>query len=110
MTSRSAFLAVVFAVAFAVAYTLAVWNNYAAFTYHPLLGEIGWGVEKSRDGPAMYWYGWITTALLCALVACALAALIPQGVSRRAWPGWVWLVPLGALLAFAYLLRNYFLR
>ncbi len=110
MNTRSAFLAVVFAVAFAVAYTLAVWNNYAVFTYHPSLNEIAWGVEKSRDGPAMYWYGWIATAVLCALGTCAMAALIPLRLVQRAWPGWVWLAPLGALLAFAWLLRNYFLR
>jgi hypothetical protein len=110
VNTRAAFLVVVFAVAFAAAYTLAVWNNYALFTYHPLLGEIVWGVEKSRDGPAMYWYGWITTALLCALGACAVAALIPPRFVQRAWPGWAWLAPLCALLAFVWLLRNYFLR
>ena len=34
-------LAIVFVVAYSVIYLLAVWNNYALFTYHPALNEIG---------------------------------------------------------------------
>lgn len=103
-------LAIVFAMAYIIVYLLAVWNNYALFTYHPVLGEIGWGVEKSRDGPAMYWYGWLCTAALGAFGVCLIARLLPQRVVQRLWPGWTWVIPLCALLAFAYLLRNYFLR
>jgi hypothetical protein len=100
----------VFVVAYTVAYLLAVWNNYALFTYHPVLGEVVWGVEKPREGPAMYWYGWMSTAALSACAACLLAWLIPQRLMQRLWSGWSWVVPMCVLLLFAYLLRNYFLR
>jgi len=111
MNSRSLpSFAIIFAVAYCVVYLLAVWNNYALFTYHPVPGEFAWGVEKSRDGPAMYWYGWMSTAALGAFSACLMAWLIPERVIQRLWPDWSWAVPLCVLLLFAYLLRNYFLR
>jgi hypothetical protein len=105
-----AFLAIVFAVVYAVAYAVAVWKNYALFTYHPVPGTIGMGVEKAQDGPAMYWYGWMATATIAALGACLIACLVPERLAKRVWSGWSWVVPLGVLLFFAYLLRGYFLR
>lgn len=36
---------------FAVAYVIAVWQNYALFTYHPVPGTLAMDVEKSVDGP-----------------------------------------------------------
>jgi hypothetical protein len=108
--SKAVPLAIVFAVTYAVVYLASIWNNYALFTYHPVLGEIGWGVEKSRDGPAMYWYGWMSTAALAALGVTGLAALMPARTLQRLSPGVTWVVTLLVLLAIVYMLRNYFLR
>ena len=103
-------IAVVFTVVFAVAYMIAVWKNYALFTYHPVSGTVVWGVEKPRDGPAMYWYGWLATAGIAALGACLIAWLVPERFARRVWSGWSWAAPIGVLAFFAWLLRGYFLR
>ena len=103
------FLAIVFAVVYAVVYVIAVWQNYALFTYHPVPGTITPGVVKSFDGPAMYWYGWIATGAVGALVACLIACLVPENLAKRVSSAWSWAVPLGVLFFFAYLLRNYFL-
>ena len=100
--------AIVFTAVFTVTYALAVWKNYALFTYHPAIYEWGLGVQKPKDGPAMYWYGWMATAGITGLVAGLLACTIPA--SRRLWPGLAWLVPLLAILFFAWLLRGYFFR
>ena len=102
--------ATVFAVVFAVVYVIAVEKNYALFTYHPALSEWGAGVQQPKDGPAMYWYGWLATSGIVALIAGGLAALLPAGLTRRLWPGWTWVVPVGVMVIFCYLLRNYFLR
>ena len=102
--------AIVFAVVYAVAYTLAVWKNYALFTYHPAIYEWGLGVQKAKDGPAMYWYGWMATSAIVASIAGVLASLLPAAAQRRVWPGLAWLVPLCAMLFFAWLLRGYFFR
>jgi hypothetical protein len=110
MNTRAITFAMVFAIAYAVAYVVSVWHNYALFTYHPALGEIGWGVEKSRDGPAMYWYGWMSTALLAAIGATVIAAILPAGFTQRLRAGATWVVTLALLLAILYMLRNYFLR
>jgi hypothetical protein len=102
--------AIVFAVVYALIYTLAVWKNYALFTYHPALNEFGIGVQKPKDGPAMYWYGWMATGGISAAVAGLSACLIPASASRRLWPGLAWLVPLCAMVFFAWMLRGYFVR
>ena len=52
----------VFPVVYAIVYAIAVENNYALFTYHPALEEFGFLVERPKDGPAMYWYGWMGEA------------------------------------------------
>jgi hypothetical protein len=104
------FIAVVFAVVYAIAYMIAVWKNYALFTYHPVPGTLAWGVEKPRDGPAMYWYGWMTTALIAAFAACLIASVVPERFASRVWSGWSWAAPVGVLVFFGYLLSGYFLR
>ena len=103
-------LAVLFAVVYTIAYVIAVWKNYALFTYHPVINEIRAGVQKPIDGPAMYWFGWMATAGIAAAGACLVACLVPERLSSRLWSGWSWIIPLGVLLIFAWLLRNYFLR
>lgn len=108
--TRMRTLVVVFAVTYAVAYVIAVWKNYALFTYHPVLGTIAFGVEKPRDGPAMYWYGWMSTAAIAAFAGCLIASLLPERLAGRVWVGWSWAAPVGVLCFFAYLLRGYFLR
>jgi hypothetical protein len=102
--------AIVFTVVFAAAYLVAVWKNYALFTYHPATGRLGAGVQRPGEGPAMYWYGWIATASLAGLVSGLAACLVPERLARKLWTGWSWLVPLCVVLVFCYLLRNYFLR
>ena len=104
------FPAIVFAAVYALAYVIAVWKNLALFTYHPVTGTLGFGVEKSQDGPAMYWFGWIAMAAIPALAAAGLAALVPGDSALRAKTAWAWIVPLAVLVFFAYLLRGYFLR
>lgn len=110
MNARVIPVAIVFAVTYSIVYLLAVWHNYALFTYHPVLGEVAWGVEKSRDGPAMYWYGWMSTAALSAIAASVVACLLPASLLQRLWSGWTWVVASGVLVLIAYMLRNYFLR
>jgi hypothetical protein len=104
------FVSIVFTVVYAVAYVIAVWHNYALFTYHAVPGTIAMGVEKPHDGPAMYWYGWMATAAIAAIGACLIASLVPERLAKAVWPGWSWAAPTGVLLCFAYLLRGYFLR
>lgn len=107
---RLSAFAIVFAVAYSITYVVSVLNNYALFTYHPAIGEFGAGVQKGRDGPAMYWYGWVATSGIVASLAGVLAALLPESVTRRLWPGLTWMVALIALAVLAYDLRQFFLK
>jgi len=101
----------VFAAVCSVVYILAVYKNYALFTYHPASGQFGPGAEKAGpDGPAMYWYGWIATSGIAGAIAGLLACALPRGLAQRVWPGWSWVVPLTGIAILLYILRNYFLR
>ena len=103
-------IAIVFPVVHAIAYVIVVENNYALFTYHPALGEFGFLVERPKDGPAMYWYGWMATAGIVALFGAAFSCFIPERAAQRLWSGWSWSVPLIVMAVFSYLLRGFFLR
>ena len=107
-SSRYAVLPALFTIAFAITYAIAVDHNLALFTYHPALGEWGLGVQAPRDGPAMYWYGWLATSGLTALSVGLAGCFVPRPAPRL--PNhWVWVVPIGALLFFVWLLRGFFL-
>jgi hypothetical protein len=95
---------------YAVAYLIAMEKNYALFTYHPALEEFGLLVERPKEGPAMYWYGWMATAGIVALVAGLIACFVPERVTKRLWSGWSWAVPVAVMFVLGYLLRGYFIR
>jgi len=98
MSSRGLVFCAVFAAVAAALYIAAVELNWAAFTYHPRLGVFGWGAEPSRNGPAMYWYGWVTTAGLGGLVVAGGAAAVANHMSQRVLLALGWLVPVVAML------------
>ena len=102
--------AIVFAVVYAVMYVISVANNYALFTYHPALVEFGAWAQPGKEGPAMYWYGWIVTSGIVASAAGVIACYLPKRLTQRLWSGWSWVVPLCVMLVFCYMLRDYFLR
>jgi hypothetical protein len=101
----------VFGIAFAVIYAFVLYYNWALVTYHPKLGIWELGVAPSRDGPAMYWYGFVLSSAVGALVVTAVAALIPENVRDRvSWPNLTWLVPLCSMVFFLWLLMPYFTK
>jgi hypothetical protein len=74
----------VFSTVFAVLYLVVATFNYALFTYHPVLHELDLLVQPAKAGPAMYWYGWITTAAIGAIAAAVIAAFMPER-----WQSWI---------------------
>jgi hypothetical protein len=103
-------LAAVFAIAFAVIYAPTMNYNWSLATYHPVQGIWQWGAAPPLGGgsPAMYWFGFVFTSALGALVVTAIAALIPDSVMERE-PGrnLAWIVPVCAIIYIAYILLPY---
>ena len=106
-----------FATAFAIAYVTGRIKGFALFTVYPSLDIVIPGMHRSRDvvdpvldflAPEMYWYGWTATAAGAALAIGSVAALSPNRWSRWFWPGWVWVVPILAMLACVYLTIPWF--
>jgi len=100
----------VFSIAFATIYIASVYWNLALVTYHPQLAQWGPLVEVPRQGPAMYWYGWLLTSALGAGALAALSLALPAKALDRACAILVWLVPVAMIATIAYILRGYFLR
>lgn len=98
----------IFSAAFAIAYVIAEQNNFALMTYHPRIDEWGWLTQAPRNGPGMYWYGWIATSLVAA--SGVTLACVPL-VRERDVPSWLgWAVPILTMALFIYLLRAFFFR
>jgi hypothetical protein len=106
---RARAFVVAFAVLVPAIYTLCEMQNWPLFTYHPGTGRLDWGYAPAvRDeGPAMYWYGWVTNSLGGGALLAGLAAAMagPGGTRWPLWPAWV--APLVAIPLLIYALRYY---
>ncbi len=100
----------VFSATFAVLYVLCVVYNLALFTYHPQLNQWEFLVAPSKGVTPMYWYGWLATSALGGILMAAISYSVPSRWSARVWSGWTWVLPLGAMLFIAFVLRGYFFR
>ncbi|HLH88278.1 MAG TPA: hypothetical protein VKX28_07450 [Xanthobacteraceae bacterium] len=100
----------VFSIAFAAIYIASVNYNLALLTYHPQLGQWAVLVDPPKEGPAMYWYGWLLTSALGAGAVAALSLALPARPVERASAVLVWLVPVAMIALIGYILRGYFLR
>jgi hypothetical protein len=102
--------AIVFAAAYSIIYVLAVFYNWALFTYSPATGEFGPLVTPASTGPTMYWYGWMSTAALSGAVVAAITTLLPEAATRQIPAALSWVVTIAVIVVFGFLLRGYFLR
>jgi hypothetical protein len=119
MTFHPAFrkFAFAYATSFAILYALVRAKGLALFTFYPTLGVVLVGLHRSRDvadpsleflAPEMYWYGWTATAAIGALVFGLVAALLPDRWVHWFWSGWLWVAPVLAMIACAYLTIPWF--
>lgn len=100
----------VFSIAFALIYIASVEYNLALITYHPQIFRWGLLAEPPKEGPAMYWYGWLLTSALGAGAIAALSLALPARPFDRVWSILVWVAPLVMIATIMYILRGYFLR
>jgi hypothetical protein len=98
----------VFSALFAIAYVIIEQNNLALFTYHPRINEWGLWTEAPRNGPGMYWFGWLASSALVAGGLTLAAAPLLRDKPAPTIIGWV--VPLVCMVLFVYLLRAFFFR
>jgi hypothetical protein len=99
-----------FALTASILYVAAMEMNWAAVTYHPRLVDFDLGAQPSRDGPAIYWYGWITTSALGGILGGIVAAVLARQVSSRVWLGLGWVLPALAMAASLYFMMPFFTK
>jgi hypothetical protein len=113
MTATRSFgvFAIVFAIVYPVVYITATEINLAAFTYHSALGQWALGPSKPINGPAMYWFGWMTTSAVVAAIIAGIAAYLPAGLTQKLPAATAWVVPGAAMVVAVGLMINlYFFR
>jgi hypothetical protein len=113
MTASRSFgtFAIVFAIVYPIVYVTATEINLAAFTYHSAIGQFGFGPNKPIAGPAMYWFGWMTTSAIIAGIVATIAAYLPDNLTRKLPAAAAWVVPLAAMVIVAGLMiKMYFTR
>ena len=80
--------------------------------YAPRLREFFmWRVTPpGRQGPGMFYYGWLLTAGLGALVTAVGGAYVEEKIGRRIPVSLTWIVPLLLVLVLLYILREWFMH
>lgn len=95
-----------FSIGFCIAYVALFALDRPLFRYYPLTGR--WSLYPLADdpGPAMQWYGLVAGAAIAGGVMALVLSdrQLPDRVLR-----WVALVPLFAMTACLYLLRDFFI-
>ena len=110
-TRKFGVFAIMFAVAYPIIYVVSTELNWAAFTYHPALGQFSVGPSKPIAGPAMYWFGWITTSAIVAGIIAAVVAYMPDSLTHRLPAATAWVVPCAAIVtACGLMIKMYFFR
>ena len=96
-TNRAAMFAITFTVGYAVIYAICTEFNLPLLTYHPVTGEVDFLSKPPRSGPAMYWYGWLLTALIGATILTLVSTVTPERWMQRG-------ITFGVLAAVGYLI------
>jgi drug/metabolite transporter (DMT)-like permease len=94
-TSKTAIFATTFTISCAVIYAVCTELNLPLITYHPVLGDVDFGWKPERRGPAMYWYGWMLSALIGASAVALIGTVTLEKWIQRA-------ITFGVLVALAY--------
>lgn len=99
----------VFSVVFLIVYAIVMYFNLAPFSYYPQVGQFASGVAPATPalGPSMYWYGWLTDALVIAVPVAAVAGFASEKFINRVAPIAPWLSIVLALF-FVWVLRAWF--
>lgn len=100
------FAPLTFSVAFCCAYVAVFALNLPLFSYYPLHGQFAWGRGVLHSvGPAMAWYGLMTSA---TLIAGLVALCVPDRSIERVLRGYLGVFPVVAMASCAWLLRHFF--
>lgn len=99
----------VFGIGFAVLYVICDMAALPMFTYHPGTDRVDLGFTPARrdEGPAMYWYGWIATSALGAIILGLVAAVLPEKIASKIPLALAWVVPVVLLPVLIYSLKFY---
>jgi hypothetical protein len=104
--TRRFFSARVFSLLFGLAYAAAVYGNYPLFRYYPLISRFSLhDLADDSLGPAMSWFGWISTAAIPAVTG---TLVIPRSMGDRIPPAAFWIVTFMMLAAAWYREREWF--
>jgi hypothetical protein len=96
--------AIVFSLAFPVLYLVCEQFGGPLFTFHPAVSRLewGWGPGRSGEGPAMYWYGWVASALIGSSILGLVGTMLSDSVTKKIPMVLLLILPTLALIPLAY--------
>jgi hypothetical protein len=94
----------VFSILFGVVYSVCFYMEWALFRYYPETNRF-YLTMHPEDGPAILWYGWVTSALL---ISGAAAFIVPRRMAERVSDDTVWLVPVAMMVVILIYHRQWF--
>lgn len=103
---KSRFAPAIFMIVFCCVYAFVFAMDWPLFRYYPLHGDFNWGPRYIKGvGPAMAWYGLLSSAGIVALLA---SMVVPDGPAQKLLRGFLWAFPCGAMLTCVFLVRQFF--
>ena len=104
--------ALTFALVGTLTYCICLFFNWPVFTYHPAVNRFEWGYgpNRSGEGPAMYWYGWVLSSVIVSAVVGFLATLLPESSTKKIPLILVWLLPILAVPYLIWDLRQWWFK
>jgi hypothetical protein len=100
---------IIFSCSFSTTYLLANIYKLPLFSYYPATSKVtfGWSTSTMDDGPAMYWYGWLLSALIVAFTLSWLTSFLPNKLAQKMPLSIAWTVPIFLVPIFLYTLKFY---
>ena len=100
-----------FSCGFMIVYLISMFYHpmFTYFTYVPRQGQWAWGVPAlGAQGPGMFWWSWLSTALVAGLVCGGAALATPENVRAKVPSSIVWIVPVVLIVILLYIERTWF--
>lgn len=100
----------IFTAVFSIFYALAEPYDLQLFIYYPATDSFHATPQPMATfGPPINWYGWIAFGFVIAVVACAVALLLPRNWIEKYGPDLSWAAPVVAAIFLVCIARVWFI-
>jgi hypothetical protein len=109
-TKKKLIFCILFSLVASLSYVICDLLKLPLFTYYPAVNEMTLGFAKltQTQGPAMYWYGWICSAVIAATVVAGFGASLQLGSKTSRYLAHLLWITLWILLPIIFNSLNFY--